>query len=297
MSTKVTFTADDHEYDVFPEDAQPATPAETRDAYLRRTGGQYAKLRWSFVQVHRTATTNSQPSTLKEFARNHRAAVLYLALLTNWPWLNREDDPLPADAWIRFLTCDAQKGAAPLTWTPQSLSHAWGTLQDLNLIERPRKGRLIAVRPMREDGAGVTYKAPQGTGDPYFTLPHEFWTEQLHGTLSWPALAVLLILLKETNNTKVAELPIARAQRFYGIGRTSAEKGLLELQSRGLLLSRERMVKDADAPKGRRRASLHTLVGAFSTTNRERLRAAAKDRVAGSTSTAVEEKEADHKTT
>jgi DNA-binding transcriptional ArsR family regulator len=257
------------------DDEAPATPAETRETYLSRSRSGYGKVRRAFVQAPATVTKGSQPGTLARFNRNHRAAVLYLALLSNWPWLSREEDPLPAGAWIRFLTSEKKNA---LTWTPQSLSHAWGVLETLNLIERPRKGRLVAVRPRREDGES-DYLPPSGAGDSYLVLPDQFWTEQFHGTLSWPALVVLLILLKETGLTAEAELPVDRAKAWYGISRTTAEQGLTDLRALGLVVSRDRRIKDVNASGGHRLTSQHRLTGPFSTKARSELRAEATERV------------------
>lgn len=264
-------------------DDAPATSDETRKDFLDRASGGYTKVRHSFIQTPGVPPKGSTPGKLAEFGRNHRAAVLYLALLANWPWLAREEDPLPAETWIRFLRCDDPHA---LTWTPQSLSHAWGVLDDLKLIERPRKNRLINVRPRREDGED-DYTAPEGkkstTGQPdsYLVLPNAFWTDQLHGTLTWPALAVLLILLKETGVSSSAELLVDRAKSWYGISRTTAEEGLAELRSRGILSSQDRYIKDTKAAKGRRHTSLHTLLPPFSTGERQKLRDAARSRVNG----------------
>lgn len=256
-------------------DEDASTPAQTRLDYLGWASLGYTKVRHVFVQTPPEPPKGSTPGTLAEFSRNHRAAVLYLALLANWPWLAREPEPLPADSWIRFLTCDDPKA---LTWTPQSLSHAWGVLEELKLIERPRKGRLINVTPRREDGK-ADYTSPEGKNDPYLILPNAFWTEELFGVLSWPALAVLLILLKETGLTPSAELLINRARAWYGISRTAAEEGLVELRNRALVDSVDRLVRDSKAAKGRRLASKHILLPPFSTSDRDSLRAQAQARM------------------
>lgn len=261
------------ESELFPEDAPPASSHDTRESYLTRAKSSYAKIRHVFVQLPPTGGKGSQPSMLPQLKRNHRAAVLYLALLSNWPWLRRQAEPLPAATWIRFLRSDQPNA---LTWTPQSLSHAWGVLEDLNLVMRPRKGRLLNIRPLKEDGSGEEYFSPTGTGgDSYFVLPKQFWLDQHHGILGWPEFAVLLILLKETGRNPVTELAIDRAQRYYGISRTTAEAGLSGLRDQALLMSNERRVTDVDHPEGRRLTSLHRLVGPYSTKARQELRTAA----------------------
>lgn len=255
-------------------DEAPATADDTRREYLARAASGYAKVRHSLIQ--KPGPRGSSPALLPLFSRNHRALVLYLSLLANRPWLAREVEPLPAGAWVRFLTCADPKA---LSWTPQSLSHAWGVLENLGLITRPRKGRLKDVQPRREDGQ-AEYSYPEGIKtDPYLILPHNFWIDELHGTLSWPALAVLLILLKETGTSPTAQLAIDRAKGWYGISRTTAETGLTELRTKGLLASRDRMVRDVNTAEGRRRTSVHTLLGPYSMQAREALRSAARSRV------------------
>jgi hypothetical protein len=277
MNTAADPTFTDEPADETP-DAVAATPQETRQTYLARSKAGYAKVRHTFIQAPPGASGGSTPGTLSQFGRNHRAAVLYLALLTNWPWLVRETIPRASGAWIRFLSSDLP-GA--LTWTEQSLSHAWKTLEGMGLIARPRQGRLLNVQPRREDGK-ADYVTPTGkNSDLYFVVPDQFWLDELHATLSWPALAVLLVLLKETGGRESAELRVDRADQYYGISRTTVESGLTELRKRHLLSSRDRFVKDVDTGDGRRRASIHTLLGPFSMQARQELQGAAKARVDG----------------
>ncbi|AZS48896.1 hypothetical protein CVS53_03619 [Microbacterium oxydans] len=276
MSTqKPTFTTPESE--LFPDDAEPSSPVSTREAFIERSRSGYTKLRHEFVQVPASSTGGAaSPAMLPIFARNHRAAVLYLALLTNWPWLGRSGEALAADTWIRFLSSDK---TGSLTWTAQSLSHAWKVLEDAKLVERTLVNRLKKVTPLRESGSGEPYTSPDGdTGGLYVGLPHTFWTDELHATLSWPALAVLLILLKETSGRPSAELPVDKAEKYYGISRTTAEAGLAELRDKELLLSANRWVQDHVAGEGRRWTSLHALLGPYSTAQRHNLQGAAKKR-------------------
>ena len=276
MSTqKPTFTTPESE--LFPEDAEPSSPASTREAFIKRSRSGYTKLRHEFIQVPASPTGGAaSPAMLPAFARNHRAAVLYLALLTNWPWLRRSGEALAANTWIRFLS-SGKSGS--LTWTAQSLSHAWKVLEDAGLVERALVNRLKKVTPLHESGSGESYRSPDGkTRGRYVALPHTFWTDELHATLSWPALAVLLILLKETSGRPSAELPVDKAEKYYGISRTTAEAGLAELRDKGLLLSATRWVQDDVAGEGRRWASLHALLGPYSTAQRHNLQGAAKKR-------------------
>lgn len=272
---KPTFTTPESE--LFPDDAEPSSPVSTREAFIERGRSGYTKLRHEFVQVPASSTGGAaSPAMLGVFARNHRAAVLYLALLTNWPWLRRSGEVLAADTWIRFLSSDK---TGSLTWTAQSLSHAWKVLEDAGLVERTLVNRLKKVTPLHESGSGEPYRSPDGKmRGLYVALPHTFWTDELHATLSWPALAVLLILLKETSGRPSAELPVDKAEKYYGISRTTAEAGITELRDKGLLLSATRWVQDHVAGEGRRWASLHALIGPYSMAERHALQGAAKKR-------------------
>lgn len=263
--------------ELFPDDVEAPNSNATRMEFLHRSRSGFTKIRHSFVQKPPTRKHGgSKPAMLPTFARNHRAAVLYLAVLTNWPWLSRSDETLSAKTWIRFLSSN-KPGA--LTWTEQSLAHAWKQLEQGDLVVRDLDHRMKKVRPLDESGSSDPYVRPQGSRDGvYFALPHEFWSRELHATLSWPALAVLLILLKETNGRPTAELPVDRAQRYYGISRTTAEQGLTELRAEGLLTSRTRFILDHDTADGRRQTSLHALLDPFSTSHREQLRNAARER-------------------
>lgn len=265
------------ESDLFPDDAPASDARSTREAFLKRSRSGYTKIRHAFVQVP-PSTTNagSKPALLPVFARNHRAAVLYLAVLTNWTWLARSDEALPADTWIRFLESDKPNA---LTWTTQSLSHAWKVLEENKLVVRKLENRLKKVTPLQESGSGSGYSSPDGSrSGVYFILPDEFWTQELHATLSWPELAVLLILLKESSGRPWAELSVDRAQKFYGISRSTAEEGLRGLREKGFLVSKDRYVTDPDAAEGRRRTSLHVLVTPFSMKYRQELQEAARKR-------------------
>lgn len=85
-------------------------------------------------------------------------------------------------------------------------------------------------------------------------------------------------MLKETSGRPSAELPVDKAEKYYGISRTTAETGLAELRDIGLVLSRDRWVQDHVAGEGRRWASLHALLGPYSMAERHKLQGAAKKR-------------------
>ena len=240
------------------------TPAETRAEMLRFSPRGYAQLRHVLVQLPGTEGADEpRESTLARVvrARKHRALVLYLLVLTCWPWLEKSREPLPAAVWVRALT--ARGG---LTWSASTLSRAWKDLEELGLVERSREDRLVRVTPRREDG-NAAYEAPGGGEDrwnAYFVLPDAFWKEEWFARLSLPALVMLLIVTKETNGKKnEVWLTYANAEPWYGIKDQTARKGLKELEEHGLLHRRMEKVKAPLSPTGSTVRTWYSLTGDF----------------------------------
>ncbi|MBP3044834.1 hypothetical protein J2M54_14900 [Arthrobacter sp. zg-ZUI227] len=183
-----------------------------------------------------------------------------MLLLASWPWLAERRDPLQGDVWIRALT--TSKG---LTWTASSLSRAWGDLADLGLVEKKREERLLRVVPRREDAA-VPYDPPRGRTDrwnAYFVLPDSFWLDEHFAHLSLPALAMLLIVAKETNAKAETWLTYENCDEWYGLKPQTVKKGLKELQTIGLLHRRIEKLKAPLSPTGWTVRMWYSLTGDF----------------------------------
>ncbi|WP_284328795.1 hypothetical protein [Demequina litorisediminis] len=155
--------------------------------------------------------------------RKHRALLLYLLLLTCWPWLHDRKRPLEGDVWIRALTA---KGAP--TWSASTLSRSWADLAELGLVTKgaKREGRLIRPAPRREDAA-ADYEFPGGRRDrfnTYFALPDEFWKDELFAKALLPALVMLLVIAKETNSKEEVWFTYDGLEDWYGIKRKSPER-------------------------------------------------------------------------
>lgn len=219
-----------------------ADPSETRAEMTKHSARGYAKVRHVLVQN----ASEPRPSLLGTMVheRRHRALLLYLLLLTCWPWLNGRRKPLEADVWIRALTVPEERHAP--TWSASTLSRAWRDLEQLKLIEpRARAGRLVAITPRREDGK-KEYKTPVGERDwlsAYFTLPDAFWNANYFAKLRMPGLAMLLIVAKETSNKREMWLPYDQAQDWYGLSSKTCQNGLKELDNLGLLHKRRESIK------------------------------------------------------
>lgn len=248
-----------------------ADAAETRAEMVQRSGRGYLQLRHILVQLPEPNSTGSRASTLARFVheRKHRALLLYLLLLTCWPWLEERRMPLQADVWIRAL--DAPN--AP-TWTASTLSRAWADLEEFGLVERRRDHRLVRVLPRREDG-GDGYSAPGGRADrlnTYFILPGGFWTEEVFARLSLPGLAMLLVIAKETSSKSEFRMTYANADEWFGITSKTAQNGIRNLEEAGLVRQRAVVVKAPLSPTGSTVQMWYSLVDSFSHGERKALR-------------------------
>jgi hypothetical protein len=251
-------------------DEEAADAAETRAEMLQFSGRGYLQLRHVLVQLPERDSAGSRASTLARFVheRKHRALLLYLLLLTCWPWLEERRLPLQSDVWIRALSAP---GA--LTWTSSTLSRAWADLEDLRLVEKRRDQRLVRVVPRRED-AGEAYSAPGGRSDrvhTYFILPGEFWTEEVFARLSLPGLAMLLVIAKETSSKSEFRMTYANADEWFGIKPKTAQNGIRDLEEAGLVRQRAVVVKAPLSPSGSTVQMWYSLTGAFSQGERKAL--------------------------
>lgn len=236
---------------------------------VARTGSGYTRVRHVLVQRHSGA---DRSSTLAKFLKNrkHRALILYLLLLTGWEPARK---PHRSEVWLRALQVDQGKR----TWSKSSVSQAWSDLVSMELVERTRENRLARVIPRREDANGE-YFHPDGKTpiNYYFHLPGEFWTEDYFDSLSLPALFVLLIILKETNEKAEVHLTYEQTADWYGMSPSSAKKGYLELRAAGLLNVREESETAPLATHGVTQHFYYSLSGPFSTKSREAARKKAK---------------------
>lgn len=258
------------------EAANAASPAETRALMTRLSARGYVQLRHILVQL--PDANKPRPSTVGRTVheRRHRALLLYLLLLTCWPWLEKNTEPLAAAVWIRALT--PPKGGG-LTWSASTLSRAWLDLEEMGLLEkRERKGRASLVVPRREDG-NAAYDAPGGRTDrwnTYFALPDAFWNDDVFARLTLPGLAMLLIVAKETSAKKEMYLPYAKAPEWYGLSPKSAQNGLANLDEHGLLHKREETIVAPLSPTGSTTRVWYSLTGDFGSDARKAMQQRAK---------------------
>ncbi|MGZ0145366.1 helix-turn-helix transcriptional regulator [Rhodococcus qingshengii] len=255
-----------------------ATPTETRAEIAKFVPRGYSQIRHVLVQKPEEPRPSVVGRAVHE--RKHRALVLYLMLLNCWPWLENSREPLSSGAWIRALTWEEPHVRA-LTWSPSTLSRAWADLEKMGLIERNRKGKLLEVRPNREDGEDI-YSTPGGRRDrlsKYFTLPTSFWNEGYFAKLSLPGLAALLIVAKETSNDLEMWVRFQDGPKWYGISPKTLQNGINDLEKHGLLHKRAQKIKAPLSKTGSTTRMWYSLTGDFGYTARKAAQAnAAKAR-------------------
>ncbi|XBH22118.1 hypothetical protein V5R04_02490 [Jonesiaceae bacterium BS-20] len=246
-----------------------ATPQETRQEMLRLSARGYVQIRQILVQLPDREKERSSVISPIVSQRKHRALILYLLLLTCWPWLAERKLPLQSEVWIRALSTD--RG---LTWTGPTLSRAWQDLEMLGLVTREREERLLRVKPRREDGC-EEYDPPAGRRDrwnTYFIIPDRFWTDELFATLSLPALVMLLVVAKETNKNAECWLTYDNCEEWYGLKSQTVRKGVKELEEKELLHRRPESVVAPLSPTGMTTRMWYSLTGDFGSESRRALR-------------------------
>jgi hypothetical protein len=207
----------------------PQTVAALVTAAKRKGGA--TPIRRGFVQPDdRNLRPQGGPLAALVRNRDRRALILFLLVLTSAskaPFNVSRDSTL----WSRALDLGTGRSGR------EAISKTWQRLRALNLVEVTRVKRKADVTPLREDGSGEPYDYPdpnKTSQDRYLRLPVEFWLDGWYATLSLPAIAMLLVLLAEKPDVV---LPLNRVPDWYGLSRSTAQRGFDELESVGLLRS------------------------------------------------------------
>lgn len=239
---------------------EPLNQQQTIEDLLIRAKWDAVPIRNDFVQQGRGAAT--RPGPLAEFVRSQDLRGLHAYLLVRAFASSKSDRgwdcTLDADTWIRALNLRA-------TTTPDAarsaVSKAFGRSVKRALLSRERVGRKSSLVVLREDGSGLEYTNPGTDREPYFKLPHTFWTDEHYKTLTLPGIAVLLIALSLPDEFI---LPSDQGKAWYGIGADSIAKGLRELAELEVLDYRTEWVVNARAKDGYQSQRYYKLIGPYS---------------------------------
>jgi len=264
------------------EDEAAPDAAYTREALLGAAKRGYVRIRKDFVQRYE----KPRASVLADLVtgRKERALDLLLTIHALQPILGGE--ALPIQTWALLLGDEV---------TPRAANTALKTLQEMNLLEISGKRGTPTITLKRENGDGEPWtneppSDPAVRGRGFFALPFKYWTDGTIDQLSLPGKAMLLVILRDTqdpNGKRTFVMAHERAQEFYGFSERTAERGYYELRRQNLLVERSRLVREPKHPLGQREEWHRALVYPYSTDNREALRvaAAAAARAAGGDAT------------
>lgn len=260
------------------ENEKPLGPAATTIALLKSAKRGYLPLRKRFVQrpddeaVTLKDGTRTRGSLLADFVggRQERALEAFLLLHALEPVL--DGSPLPMATWARMLSVRAQ-------CSPAAAATAFATLERMRLATVVKADSATLITPLLEDGSGEAWTKPGSNGGDvgkgFFTVPYEYWTDGLAGSLRLPGKTMLLIMLCETSKSTSFAMAVERARAWYGVSERTAERGYRELSAAGLLKVHIQRVADARHPLGLREVYHRALEAPFSTAAR-----AEKQRVA-----------------
>lgn len=258
------------------EDEAELSPSETRRALFTRARLGFARIEKVFVQLDDYPSGgDSRGSVLGQLVTEKKARALDLLLTVHALSPILDGTPLPLTTWAQLLSSDEHE------WTTRTISAAFRELQKKDLVDLSGSKQQPVVTLKREDGSGDPHqdvKSENGRG--FFTIPFEYWTSGDITRLSLPGKAMLLIILKETQDPKgklTFTMPVARAQGWYGISERSAERGYLELAKHGLIQQKVQKINDPQHPAGRRELIHRAPAGVYSTAHREWLRNAARE--------------------
>lgn len=235
--------------------AVAATQADTIMALLERSNRSEVPIRKTFLQ--QGAGKVRIPGPVATLIRNHDERALDLYLLVHAVCSAGDFDiTLPAGAWARAI------GLANNASGKSTVSKAFRRLEDLRLLRRARDGSRAKVTLLDESGQLddsddlLPYVHPAPLKQQYLKLPHAYWEDFWHLRLDLRAKAVLLIALSLDDGFT---LPIERAPDWYGISADTANRGLQDLRTHGLLDLDISTKKAPLAPEGLTQVYRYTL--------------------------------------
>lgn len=247
----------------------------------------FVRIRKDFVQRE----SAPRPSVLSELVvgRKERALDLLLTVHALSPIL--EGTPLPIATWARLLHSEERP------CTDRAIHSSLRVLSQMNLLSVTGAKTQPEIILYRENGDETPWiKDPKAQsksdlGRGFFTIPFDYWTEGIIDRLRMPGKAMLLILLKETqdpNGPKTFTMPVERASSWYGISERTAERGYRELANQKIIAQHLQKVPDSRHPAGRREIYHRALLHPYSTAHREMLRVMAYEASNRDTTTSVQ---------
>jgi len=223
-----------------------------------RLGHRGTTVRWGFIQTPRSDDdrTPRKPPLAQLISASKGGAMrtrLYLALL----WTMGGGDERHMVNWPARTFAELLDLKDPHRLGERRVREAFRLFERLELLTiNAQPGRPSILRLQREDGSGETYTNPGDESrsvdwiferlppEHYFVeLPSTFWTQGWHVALDGPALAMLLVLLRITNNgMKKGEFVSPRQRARYRLSDDTWSRGVSQLQAYGIVTVKKKPV-------------------------------------------------------
>jgi len=224
------------------------------EAILKASNRKGVAIRRSFVQ-DRGEDGGARPGCLSALIRNGRRSTFdqYLILLA---WASSGESSLCLDSrvWADVIGLKRSDAAR------RTVSRNWRILAELGLVTVRRSGREISATLCWEDGSGRSYVHPDYDGSPCLELNHSYWREGYYKRLTVPGKAVTLIAL--TLGDWFA-LPTRRGPEWYGISRSTLERGFKNAYESAVLGTRYSLKQAPSAPMGYTKQNHYILLPPF----------------------------------
>jgi hypothetical protein len=229
---------------------------------LNKTRRHGTPIRRVFVQLPAAPELTPRGSVLAKFrSAAHLDAFLFIHALAS------AKDPYeavyPASSWARALGLDANTGTDDddLKTAKTQWSKNVSKLVSLNLIDRKRRGSRARWVLLDESGDGTDYQRPKTTQDGHwFVLPEAYWLDGHYRELSLPAKVMLLVALSSKPHFA---LPLERVKDWYGISRSTAQRGFAELEKAGILTYEQSWRIDPNNPRMWSEVREYELLGSY----------------------------------
>ena len=199
------------------------------------------------------AASSSGSGTVPATARDTREYLI----LRDDGWSSTLDLRLWARALGTVETAEAGSASSAAT-------KILGRLVDRGLVTRRRSGRqrAVTVALLKGDGTNTPYTRPQGKSpeDRFLRLTTEFWNGDWDQNLTLPAIAMLLVALKEKPEFT---LPTEHMPAWYGWSADTAERGFKDLRDAGLLDEVQEQFANPLSPTGLSTRNIYRLQPPF----------------------------------
>jgi hypothetical protein len=186
--------------------------------------------------------------------RGRNSTVEQYLLLHAWASGGRFDVRRDSRVWARALGLSIDEAGR------RTVGRNWKILAELGLVDAHRAGREICATLLKEDGSGFPYRHPHADREPYLQLDYRYWSDDYHERLSVPGKAVLLIALTLGD---WFSLPTRRGPEWYGISRSTLERGFRDARRAGVSEARFEFKEAPLAPEGYTKENYYLLMPPF----------------------------------